>query len=197
MPHAQNPKPFQKPKTKINNQNPQPLRWIRAKVAATREEKLVEADQATSAEYEIEARRGIQRTKTLSTLIGSAITIVVVTLIALLVLSEMGFNLAPLLAGAGFLGIALGYGAQSLVADFVNRIFMLTEDQDGVGDIVDVGDASGVVEEVSLRVTQLRSVDGSLWFVRNGEIMRVGNMSQNWSRTVLDSTTGHPRRLRS
>lgn len=157
-----------------------------ARMAASREEKLMDEGQATSAEYEIATRRGIQRAHTLSSLIGNVITVIVVSLIGLLVLSELGFNLAPLLAGAGFLGVALGFGAQSLVADFVNGIFMLAEDQYGVGDIVDVGDASGVVEEVGLRVTQLRALDGSLWFVRNGEIMRVGNMSQHWSRTVLD-----------
>nr|MCH9816191.1 mechanosensitive ion channel family protein [Actinomycetes bacterium] len=102
------------------------------------------------------------------------------------ILAELGFNLAPLIAGAGILGVALGFGAQSLVADFLSGVFILMEDQYGVGDVVDVGDATGTVEEVQLRTTQIRSVDGVLWFVRNGEIMRVGNMSQDWSRTVLD-----------
>jgi small conductance mechanosensitive channel len=82
--------------------------------------------------------------------------------------------------------VALGFGAQSVVSDFLSGVFMLLEDQYGVGDIVDLGEASGVVEDVHLRVTRLRAVDGVVWYVRNGEVVRVGNMSQNWSRALLD-----------
>jgi len=134
----------------------------------------------------IVAERKAQRAKTLGALFRNIVTIIVMTLMVLLILGELGFDLAPLIAGAGIVGVALGFGAQSLVADFLSGIFILMEDQYGVGDVVDVGDATGTVEEVQLRTTQLRSVDGSLWFVRNGEIMRVGNMSQDWSRSVLD-----------
>ena len=141
---------------------------------------------ATTGRALIVAERKAQRAKTLGTLFRNLITIILLTLMVLLVLGELGFDLAPLIAGAGILGVALGFGAQSLVADFLSGIFILMEDQYGVGDVVDVGDATGTVEEVQLRTTQLRSVDGSLWFVRNGEIMRVGNMSQDWSRSVLD-----------
>jgi small conductance mechanosensitive channel len=145
-----------------------------------------EATGSTPAEVVIEAKRSAQRAETLGSLFRNIITITFYTLATLLILAEMGFNLAPLIAGAGFLGVALGFGAQSLVADFLSGIFILMEDQYGVGDVVDVGDATGMVEEVQLRVTKIRSIDGVLWFVRNGEIVRVGNMSQDWSRTVLD-----------
>ena len=145
-----------------------------------------EATGSTPAEVIIDAERGAQRARTLGSLFRNIITISVYLVAGLLVLAEFGFNLAPLIAGAGILGVAVGFGAQSLVADFLSGIFILMEDQYGVGDVVDVGDATGTVEEVQLRVTKVRSVDGILWFVRNGEIMRVGNMSQDWSRTVLD-----------
>ena len=107
-------------------------------------------------------------------------------LAAFLVLGEVGINLGPLIAGAGIIGVALGFGSQSLVRDFLSGIFILVEDQYGVGDIVDLGEASGVVEVVSLRTTRLRSVDGTVWHVPNGAIPRVGNMSQHWSRALLD-----------
>ena len=89
--------------------------------------------------------------------------------------------------------MALGFGAQNLVKDFLSGIFMIFEDQYGVGDVVDLGEASGTVEAVSLRVTRLRDINGTVWYVRNGEILRVGNKSQNWARTVLD-IAGRPAR---
>jgi small conductance mechanosensitive channel len=95
-------------------------------------------------------------------------------------------NLGPLIAGAGIAGVAIGFGAQSLVKDFLSGIFMLVEDQYGVGDIVDVGEATGTVEAVTLRTTRIRSVDGTVWHVPNGTIDRVGNMSQQWARALLD-----------
>jgi len=101
-------------------------------------------------------------------------------------LGEVGVDLAPLIAGAGIVGIALGFGAQSLVKDFLSGIFMLLEDQFGVGDVIDCGEASGVVEGVSLRTTRLRDVEGTVWHVPNGQIVRVGNKSQEWSRALLD-----------
>jgi len=108
-------------------------------------------------------------------------------LVALLMcLGEVGIDLAPLLAGAGVLGVAIGFGSQSLVRDFLSGMFILIEDQFGVGDIVDLGEASGTVEAVSLRTTRLRAVDGTVWHMPNGEITRVGNMSQHWSRALLD-----------
>ncbi len=82
--------------------------------------------------------------------------------------------------------MALGFGAQTLVKDFLSGIFMLVEDQYGVGDVVDLGEASGIVEAVGLRVTQVRDLQGTLWYVRNGEVLRVGNMTQGWSRAFVE-----------
>ena len=165
------------------------IRWLAIKAltkAADRRADSATNVSATSGSTLIVAERKAQRAQTLGALFRNLTTIVMLTIMVLLILAELGFNLAPLIAGAGILGVALGFGAQSLVADFLSGVFILMEDQYGVGDVVDVGDATGTVEEVQLRTTQIRSVDGVLWFVRNGEIMRVGNMSQDWSRTVLD-----------
>jgi small-conductance mechanosensitive channel len=118
--------------------------------------------------------------------LGSLITAVVYGIAVLMVLGEFNLNLAPLLASAGVAGVALGFGAQSLVKDFLSGIFMLLEDQYGVGDIVDTGDAVGTVEEVTLRITKLRDPSGVAWYVRNGEIVRIANKSQGWSTAVVD-----------
>ena len=132
------------------------------------------------------ATRRVQRAQTMGTLLKSIITGIVLAVIVTMMLSELNVNIAPIVASAGILGLALGFGAQSLVTDFLSGVFMIFEDQYGVGDEVDLGEASGTVEAVSLRVTRLRDVNGTVWYVRNGEIVRVGNMSQNWARTVLD-----------
>lgn len=131
------------------------------------------------------ARRA-QRAKTMGSLLKSIVTGVLVAVIGTMMLSEVGVNVAPILASAGVLGLAIGFGAQSLVRDFLSGIFLIVEDQFGVGDTIDLGEAVGVVEAVSLRVTRLRDINGTVWYVPNGEILRVGNQSQNWSRTVLD-----------
>src|SRR5690606_37796789 len=127
-----------------------------------------------------------QRVEALAMVLRSVASFVIWLVAAFLILSELGVNLGPLLAGAGIVGVALGFGSPTLVRDFLSGIFILVEDQFGVGDVVDVGEASGVVEAVSLRPTRLRSVDGTVWHVPNGEIRRVGNMSQHWSRALLD-----------
>jgi len=132
------------------------------------------------------ATRRVQRARTMGSLLKSISTGVIFTIVLMMVIAELGYNVAPLIASAGILGVALGFGAQSLVKDFLSGIFMIFEDQYGVGDVVDVGEATGTIEAVSLRVTRLRDVNGTVWYVRNGEILRVGNMSQNWARTVLD-----------
>lgn len=132
------------------------------------------------------AARSGQRLEAISSVLQSAVSFFVYLIALFLILAEVGVDLAPLLAGAGVVGLAIGFGAQSLVKDFFSGIFILLEDQYAVGDIVDVGEANGVVEHVSLRVTRLRSVDGVVWHVPNGEIVRVGNMSQHWSRSLLD-----------
>jgi small conductance mechanosensitive channel len=128
----------------------------------------------------------VQRAETISSVLRSVVSIVIWSISILIILSELGIDLAPLLAGAGVLGVALGFGAQSVVRDFLAGTFMVLEDQFGVGDVIDVGDASGTVEGLSLRTTRLRDVEGVVWHVPNGEIKRVANKSQQWSRAVLD-----------
>jgi small conductance mechanosensitive channel len=130
-------------------------------------------------------RRG-QRAEAIGTLMRSIVSFAIWMFATLMALGELGFNLGPLIAGAGVVGVALGFGAQSLVKDFLSGIFMLIEDQFGVGDVIDVGEASGTVESVSLRTTRLRDVEGVVWHFPNGEIRRVGNKSQEWSRALLD-----------
>ncbi len=131
--------------------------------------------------------RRAQRAEALGALADSVVSVLVWTLAVLILLSTaFGISLTPLLAGAGILGVAIGFGAQGLVSDFLAGIFMLAEDQYGVGDIIDVGDATGVVEGVSLRTTRIRDVTGTLWHVPNGQIARVGNKSQEWARALLD-----------
>ena len=132
------------------------------------------------------AGRRVQRAETMGSLLKSVASIVVFTVFAITALAQIGYPVGPLIASAGIVGVALGFGAQSLVKDFLSGIFMIFEDQYGVGDVVDVGEAGGTVEAVGLRVTKLRDVQGTVWYVRNGEIIRVGNQSQNWARTVLD-----------
>ncbi len=135
--------------------------------------------------------RRAQRAKSLGTLLKSITTTVVFGIAFVMVLSEVGMDVAPILASAGVLGLAIGFGAQNLVKDFLSGVMMMVEDQYGVGDAVDLGEAVGNVEAVGLRVTRLRDVDGTVWYVRNGEILRVGNQSQNWARTVLDINVGY------
>jgi small conductance mechanosensitive channel len=127
-----------------------------------------------------------QRVETVGSLLRSIVTFVVVTLAVLTIMALVGIPLGPLLASAGVAGVALGIGAQSLVKDFLSGIFMIMEDQYGVGDVIDTGEAIGTVEEVTLRITRLRDANGITWYVRNGEIIRVGNRSQGYSTAIVD-----------
>jgi small-conductance mechanosensitive channel len=131
-----------------------------------------------------------QRAEAIGSVLRSFVTVVVFSIAGLLVLGELGFNLAPLLASAGVVGLALGFGAQSLVKDLIAGLFMLLEDQYGVGDTVDLGAATGAVEAVGLRITTIRDGQGVLWYIRNGEIARVGNKSQGWAMVVVDLPIG-------
>jgi len=140
--------------------------------------------------------RAAARAETLGHVLQSISAFAVWAIAGMTILGELGINLGPLVAGAGIAGVALGFGAQSLVKDFLAGMFILVEDQYGVGDIVDVGElsgtpVSGTVEAVSLRATRLRSVNGTVWHVPNGTIMRVGNMSQQWARALLDVSVGY------
>jgi small conductance mechanosensitive channel len=126
------------------------------------------------------------RAQSISLVLTSTVVVSIWTIAALMILGIVGIQLGPLLAGAGIAGVALGFGAQSLVKDCIAGLFMLIEDQYGVGDVVDLGEAVGVVEEVTLRTTVLRGIDGTVWHVPNGVVQRVGNRSQLWSVALLD-----------
>src|SRR3954454_22714560 len=144
---------------------------------------LVHLDGAT--DPVVSARRA-QRASTIGALLDSVATFVIWVIAVLMVLGELNINIGPLIAGAGIVGIAFGFGAQNLVRDFLSGIFMLIEDQYGVGDIIDAGPATGTVENVGLRTTRIRDVNGVVWHIPNGQIQRIGNKSQQWSRALLD-----------
>jgi small-conductance mechanosensitive channel len=142
--------------------------------------------------------RGDQRREAVLGILKSVVSVLVYATALVMVLSELGVDLAPLLAGAGVVGVALGFGAQSLVGDFLSGIFILLEDQYGVGDEVTFNPKStggvtvtGTVEALSLRNTRLRALDGTVWHVPNGEMRALGNQSQHWSRAVLDIPVAH------
>jgi moderate conductance mechanosensitive channel len=133
------------------------------------------------------AARTVQRTRTLGNVLNNIVSVVIVIVAVLLIVTSINPTITAsfaLLTGA--LGAGLGFGAQNVVKDVLNGLFMVAEDQYGVGDVVDVGAATGVVEAVAIRITTIRDVNGTVWFCRNGEILRVGNMSQGWSRVILD-----------
>jgi moderate conductance mechanosensitive channel len=130
--------------------------------------------------------RRAQRADALGALTSSILTAAVWFIGGMMILAAVGLDLAPVIVGAGVLGLAIGFGAQDVVKDLLSGVFMLAEDQFGVGDIIDAGEAAGVVEGVSLRSTRVRDVHGTLWHIPNGEIRRVGNKSQQWARSLLD-----------
>ncbi|WP_232827631.1 mechanosensitive ion channel family protein [Jiangella endophytica] len=132
------------------------------------------------------SERRALRAETMGSVLRSITTVLISAIAVVTALEMLGYAVGPVLASAGVLGVALGFGAQNLVKDFLAGSAMLLEDQYGVGDVVDMGHAVGTVEAVSLRITRLRSVDGTVWYVRNGEIVRVGNSSYGWSRALLD-----------
>jgi moderate conductance mechanosensitive channel len=127
-----------------------------------------------------------QRAETMGSVLKHIASIVIIGTAILTVLDRLTVPIAPLLTSVGILGVAIGFGAQELVKDFIAGMFMLLEDQYGVGDVIDVGAAVGTVEAVTLRITRLRDADGRVWYVRNGTIARVGNESQGWSRAYMD-----------
>ncbi len=125
------------------------------------------------------SERRQQRAETMASLLRSVATTVLASVVVVMVLAQLGFDILPVVASASIIGVALAFGAQTLVKDFLSGIFMILEDQYGVGDFIDMDKASGTVEAVGLRVTRLRDNDGTVWYVRNGEVMRVGNLSQS------------------
>ncbi|KKD06608.1 mechanosensitive ion channel family protein [Streptomyces sp. WM6386] len=134
----------------------------------------------------VERRR--QRSQAIGSVLRSVASFIIMGTAALMILGTFEINLAPLLASAGVAGVAIGFGARNLVTDFLSGVFMILEDQYGVGDTVDAGVASGEVIEVGLRVTKLRGDNGEIWYVRNGEVKRIGNLSQGWATAGVDVT---------
>jgi small conductance mechanosensitive channel len=139
----------------------------------------------------VNAERRRQRSAAIGSVLRSVASFVIMGTAALTVLSVLQINLAPLLASAGVAGVAIGFGARNLVTDFLSGVFMILEDQYGVGDVIDAGVASGTVIEVGLRVTKLRGDNGEIWYIRNGEVKRIGNLSQGWSTAVVDVQVGY------
>jgi small conductance mechanosensitive channel len=137
------------------------------------------------------SERRAQRADTIGSVLRSITSVVVLVVASIMVMAEFGLNLAPVLTSAGIAGVAVGFGAQNLVRDFLSGMFMLLEDQYGVGDVVDLGAATGTVETVGLRVTTVRDVRGTVWFVPNGTITRVGNKSQGYAVAVVDIPLAH------
>ncbi|MFG1806033.1 mechanosensitive ion channel family protein [Streptomyces sp. NPDC049040] len=138
----------------------------------------------------VNAERRKQRSEAIGSVLRSVASFVIMGTAALTILSVLRIDLAPLLASAGVAGVAIGFGARNLVTDFLSGVFMILEDQYGVGDVIDAGVASGTVVEVGLRVTKLRGDNGEIWYVRNGEVKRIGNLSQGWATAVVDVQVG-------
>ena len=132
------------------------------------------------------SERRTQRAATIGSVLRSTVSFVILVIAVLLVLSEVRVNLAPFIAGTSIIGVALGFGAQNLVKDFLAGMFMMLEDQYGVGDVIDAGLATGTVEAVGLRTTRMRDDSGAVWYVRNGEVLRIGNKSQGTGVVVVD-----------
>ena len=161
------------------------LAWVGGRIAGRAIRRTVRSFRAR-APLSPTSVRAEQRAQTLGDVLSSLVRAVLWTVALLIIIDEVGIDLAPLLAGAGIAGIAIGFGAQSLVKDVISGLFLLLEDQFGVGDVVTVEGATGTVEDLTLRVTRVRSVDGTVWYVPNGEIRKVGNSSMEWSRALVD-----------
>ncbi len=143
----------------------------------------------------LDEARKTQRAATMGAILKSTSTFVIFAMALLTIMATLGLPLGPLLASAGVGGIALAFGAQSLVKDVLSGIFMILEDQYGVGDVIDTGEAIGTVEDVTLRVTRVRDASGIVWYIRNGGIVRIGNRSQGWSTAVVDIQVGYDESL--
>jgi small-conductance mechanosensitive channel len=154
---------------------PVPLRKV-----SVRARSLFDSEPSSTSE------RRRQRAETIGSVLRSMLSFLVFTIAFVMVLGALGLDIAPVLTGAGIAGVAIGFGAQNLVKDFLAGMMMILEDQYGVGDWIDAGMATGTVEAVGLRTTRLRDADGTVWHLRNGEILRIGNYNQGWSRVVID-----------
>jgi len=143
-------------------------------------------DSGSERSRSILGERRQQRASALGSVLRNAASVTIFTIATFIILGDLGVNLAPILASAGVLGIAIGFGAQNLVMDFLAGTFILLEDQYGVGDVIDIDTISGTVEAVSLRITRVRDVNGVIWHIRNGTITKSGNESHGWARAVVD-----------
>ena len=126
----------------------------------------------------LDHERRVQRAKTIGSLLNSVASVLIVVITIMYVLKNLDVDIAPLLTSVGILGVAIGFGAQQLIRDFLAGIFITIEDQYGIGDIIETSEVVGRVESMGLRITRVRSDDGAIWYLRNGEILRVGNRSQ-------------------
>ncbi|MEA5455289.1 mechanosensitive ion channel [Sinomonas sp. JGH33] len=142
----------------------------------------------------IDTERRAQRAKTIGSLLNSIVIVVITTIVIIYVLKALGVDIAPLLTSVGILGVAIGFGAQQLIRDFLAGIFITLEDQYGIGDVIvtGAGEVVGTVESVGLRITRVRGEDGAIWYLRNGEILRVGNRSQGTYVPVGTEPTADP-----
>lgn len=162
-------------------------RVVRQIVSGVKKNQNIDDTQAIAAASPLAAVRLVQRTRTLGSVLTNIVNVTIFVITLLLIIHTISADVLgsfALLTAA--VGAGLGFGAQNIVKDALNGLFMVMEDQLGVGDVVDVGPTTGVVESVGIRITQIRDVNGTLWFVRNGEILRVGNMSQGWARVIID-----------
>jgi moderate conductance mechanosensitive channel len=166
-----------------------------ARAAAHENQTPRRASRVLSQATGLDQERRTQRAATMGAILKSTTTFAIFAIALLTFMAILGVPLAPLLASAGVGGIALAFGAQTLVKDVLSGIFMIIEDQYGVGDVIDTGEAIGTVEDVTLRVTRLRDSSGVVWYVRNGGIVRVGNQSQGWSTAVVDIQVGYNENL--
>ena len=148
---------------------------LRTITAATRVPRMIRFGDNT----DVAVLRADQRAKAVGSLLTSSLVFAIWTVAVITGLDQVGLDVAPLIASAGVIGVAVGLGAQGLVKDYLAGIFMVIEDQFGVGDEVNISDIEGIVEEVRLRVTRIRAHDGTIWYIRNGELMKVGNKSQS------------------
>lgn len=160
-------------------------RTVNQVVSGVKKSKAVEVT-AELAQSPIIAARMVQRTRTLGTVGGNLITWLIVVIAFIIILDQLGVSVGAIIASAGVVAAALAFGAQNIVKDMLNGLFMVFEDQLGIGDFVEIGEVSGTVEAVGVRVTQVRAIDGTLWFIRNGEIYQLGNLSHGWGRALVD-----------
>jgi moderate conductance mechanosensitive channel len=168
--------------------------WLLARVGGAVLRKAVAAIRLRAPGRNRNARTE-QRAQTLGDVIASSWRAIVLVVAVLLVIGEFGVNLGPLLAGAGIAGLAVAFGSQTLIKDYLSGLFILLEDQFGIGDVITIGTATGTVEDVTLRLTRIRSADGTVWFFPNGDVRQLGNQSMEWSRAIVDVTISYDNNL--